>query len=158
MASARARVVRRGTALEHRGRRPDEGEHERDGDDAEQATQPSGRPPLLHDVGVARRAAGVEQAALAVGEHRLMALDGLERGGEPGAAVQLARLAPAGLPRLRGRVEVAAQREPLAVVVEPRLQARPAHQECLVGHLDRRFAGGRVAVERQEPVARRRRR
>ena len=60
----------------------------------------------------------------------------VERRGEPGAAVELARVAPGRLPVAGGGDQVRVQPAPLRVLLEPAAQPRPLAQQRLVGDLD----------------------
>ena len=60
--------------------------------------------------------------------------------GEARAAVELARVAPAGLPLARRDREMAVQPAALGVVLEPAAQPRPLAQQSLVGDLHRAVA------------------
>jgi hypothetical protein len=56
--------------------------------------------------------------------------------GQPGAAVELARVAPALLPVAGGGDQVPVDAPALGVLLQPAAQARPLAQERLVGDLD----------------------
>ena len=73
-------------------------------------------------------------------------LDELERGGEPGAAVEVGGLAAAGVPQPRGVAELLVRADPRAVLVEPAAQPRPLADQRLVRDL------GRAVVERDEAL------
>ena len=60
----------------------------------------------------------------------------VQRGGQPRAAVQLARVAAAGVPLARGGAQVVVQAPALGVLLEPAAQARPLAQQRLVRDLD----------------------
>ena len=73
----------------------------------------------------------------------------LERAVEPGAAVELGRVAPERIPLLRGGGEVLADALSLAVFVEPAPQPRPRACECLVRDLQGVRAGRQQARTQQ---------
>ena len=64
---------------------------------------------------------------------------------QPGAAVQLGRVATVGVPRAGGVAQPPVQPPALDVLVEPGAQAGPFPQQRLVGHLDG------VAVDGEQP-------
>ena len=70
----------------------------------------------------------------------------LERGREPGAAVEIGRLPAAGVPEPRGVADLLVRAKSRAVLVEPLAQLGPLADQGLVGHLD-----GAV-VERDEAL------
>ena len=70
----------------------------------------------------------------------------VQRGGEPRAAVELARVAAARVPVARGQRDVPVQPPGLGVVLEPAAQPRPLPQQRLVGDLDG------LPADREQPV------
>ena len=78
----------------------------------------------------------------------------VERGGEAGAAVELALIAPCRVPFGRRLGDVAAKPAPFGVLLDPLAQARPFAQQRLVGDLDRALADGDEAAvgQRREHV------
>ena len=72
---------------------------------------------------------------------------------EPAAGEQEAGVGPGGEPVVRGRFDPPAGQQVVACLVDPVLEARPFAEQRLVGDLDRRCPGGRIAVEREQPVA-----
>ena len=85
----------------------------------------------------ARAPAGLEEGAL--GGVQLVAVLGrpVERGGQAGAAVEDARVAPVGLPGAGGLAQPVLQAASLGVLVQPAAQPRPFVQQRLVRDLDR---------------------
>ena len=63
----------------------------------------------------------------------------VECGGEAGAAVELALIAPCRVPFGRRLGDVAAKPAPFGVLFDPLAQARPFAQQRLVGDLDASF-------------------
>ena len=70
----------------------------------------------------------------------------VQRRGEPRAAVQLARVASAGVPGVSGRAQVAMQAAPLRVLLQPAAEPWPFPQQRLVRDLDLAVA------DRDQPV------
>ena len=131
----------------------DDGEHAaQDGDDEEhgrarqQGPEAAVRPSLGAALAVGLLGSGVEERALGGVELGPPGLDELERGGEPGAAVEVGGLAAAGVPEPRGVSELLVRADPGAVLVEPAAQLRPLADQRLVRDL------GRAVVERDEAL------
>ena len=78
----------------------------------------------------------------------------VERGGEAGAAVELALIAPCRVPFGRRLGDVTAQPASFGVLLDPLAQARPLAQQRLVGDLDGALADGDEAAvgQRREHV------
>ena len=81
----------------------------------------------------------------------------LERRGQPRAAVELARVAAAGVPLARRVAQVVVQPPALGVLLEPAAQPRPLAQQRLVRDLDLALADRDEAARRRARRGRRRR-
>ena len=66
---------------------------------------------------------------------------------------QVAGVAAGGLPLVDGHEERRLLGEVVAVLVDPVPEAVPFGEQCFVGDLDRRAAGRRIAIEREEAIA-----
>ena len=95
---------------------------------------------------LARRPAVVHEGPLGGVELTLVGRRPVERGGEPRAAVQLARIAAARVPFARGHDQVVVEPAAVRVLLEPAAQPRPLAQQRLVGDL------GLALADRHEPV------
>ncbi|WRL62961.1 hypothetical protein U6N30_24360 [Blastococcus brunescens] len=136
----------------HAGRHERDDEHDRQpGRQAARAPAP-GRFPAgagtgLGQLGLGAGTRGVEEPPLHGGHVRVCAGGPVERGGEPGAPVQLV-VRPAGrLPVEGSRGHVPADRPSGSVVLQPPREPWPLGEERLVGHLEQ------LAVHRQQPAA-----
>ena len=108
---------------------------------AQAAVGPQLRPAFPFGLGDAR----VEERALRRVQRVVVRLRPLERGAEPGAAVEVRGIAPRGVPDARGVAEPPVQAQALAVLLEPAAQGRPLADQHLVRDL-----GGPLA-EREQP-------
>ena len=140
-----ARGVARGRALRAGDKPGDHRERQQHAGPREQRAQPAVGAALA--VGLALRGGGarVDEAPLGRVERIRMATRPVGRRTEAGAAVEVSRLAAAGLPEPRGVAEVAVEQDAGAVLLEPAPQRRPFADEHFVGDL-----GGAVA-EGQQP-------
>ena len=118
-----------------------------DHDRAEQLLQSAGTAPLALRLGCGRASAGREELALGRVEHSgPVRVPRPRRGGrEPGAAPEVARVAPRLRPRASGVGQLAVQLQPLAVLGDPVLDPGPCGQQRLVADLDR------LGVRGQQP-------
>ena len=95
---------------------------------------------------LARGLPGVKERVLGGVELGLVRAAPLERGRQPPTAVELARVAAAGVPVARRLGELPLQAPALGVLLEPAAQTRPLAQQRFVGDLDRSGA------HRQQPA------
>lgn len=73
---------------------------------------------------------------------------------EPRALQQVAGVAAGRFPLVHGNEERCLLDQIVAVLIDPVPQSMPLGEQGLVGDLDRRAAGCRIAIEREEAVAR----
>ena len=103
------------------------------------------------DLGVAGASPGLDERPLQVGHRATLHVERLDR--RPPAERlgrarrRVVRSRPRPVPRPRG----AAAGQPATVLVDPADEPRPASQQRLVGHLDGRLTGRRVAVGDEQP-------
>ena len=123
-----------------------DGRGEQDGDAGEQRAEPPVRAPGALRLSFGGLAALGDERALELVQLERVVGAPVERGGEAGAAVELALVAPRRVPFGRRSGDVAAQPAPLGVLLDPLAQARPLAQQRLVGDLDRALADGDEAA------------
>ena len=146
--------VARIAVLPQREQTGDHREHEQDAGSGEQRPEAAVGAALAVGVVLRRRDARVEERALRRVEPGGVLLRPLHGGVEPGAAVEVAGLAPRCVPAAGRVAELAVQADAGAVLLEPSPQRRPLADEHLVGDLGGVLAEGQQA-RLGEPVEQR---
>ena len=143
------RRVARLPALRDRDDARHDGDGEHRGGTGQQHPQPAVRAPLAAGLELGRRPARGDEVALDVVELVPVRIDPLERGREPRAAIELARVAARRVPVACGVGQVAVQPATLRVLLEPAAKARPLAQQRLVRDLHLVLADRDQALARQ---------